>query len=117
VRILSLGVLISTEVVMRTMLKVQMAVEKGNQAVQNGTLAKVMDSVMHEFKPEAAYFYPESGKRTCLMVLDLKDPSQIPVLVERFFMELNAEVTLTPVMNAEDLKQGLEASKAVRSTA
>jgi hypothetical protein len=114
VRTLSPEVLTSTEVVMRTMLKVQMSVEKGSQALQNGTLPKVMNGFMQEFKPEAAYFFPENGKRTCLMVFDMKDPSQIPLIVERFFMELNAEVTLTPVMNADDLKKGLEAAKVAR---
>jgi hypothetical protein len=101
---------------MRTMLKAQMPAEKGNQALQNGMLPKVMNGFMQEFKPEAAYFFPENGKRTCLMVFDMRDPSQMPVIVERFFMELNAEVTLTPVMNAEDLKKGLEASKLARAT-
>jgi len=102
---------------MRTMLRVTMPVEKGNQAIQNGTLPKVMMSAMQDLKPEAAYFYPENGKRACLMVFDMKDPSQIPVIAERFFMELNAEVTLTPVMNADDLKKGLEASMMAKSMA
>ena len=102
---------------MRTMLRVVMPVEKGNQAVQNGTLPRVMMSAMQDLKPEAAYFYPENGKRACLMVFDMKDPSQIPVIAERFFMELNAEVTLTPVMNADDLKKGLEASMMAKSMA
>lgn len=99
---------------MRTMLRVQMSVEKGNQAIQSGKLPQVMSGIMGELKPEAAYFYPENGKRACLMVFDMKDASQIPVIAERFFHELNAEVTLTPVMNAEDLKKGLEAWKATR---
>jgi hypothetical protein len=99
------------------MLKVSMPVEKSNQAIQNGTLPKVIASMTQELKPEAAYFFPENGKRTCLMVFDMKDASQIPVISERFFMELNAEVTLTPVMNAEDLKKGLEASMMAKSTA
>ena len=102
---------------MRTMLRVAMPVEKGNQAIQNGTLPKVMMSAIQELKPEAAYFYPENGKRACLMVFDMKDPSQIPLVAERFFVELNAEVTLTPVMNADDLKKGLEASMTAKSMA
>ena len=102
---------------MRTMLRVVMPVEKGNQAIQNGTLPRVMMSAMQDLKPEAAYFYPENGKRACLMVFDMKDPSQIPVIAERFFVELHAEVTLTPVMNADDLKKGLEASMMAKSMA
>ena len=76
---------------MRMMLKVVMPVEKSNQAIQNGMLPKVMMGAMQEFKPEAAYFYPENGKRASLMVFDMKDPSQIPLIAERFFVELHAE--------------------------
>jgi len=101
----------------RTMLKIQMPVEKSNQAIQSGQLPKVLERAMQEIKPEAAYFYPENGKRTCLMVFDMKDASQIPAIAEQFFIELHAEVTLTPVMNADDLKKGLEATKAAHSTA
>lgn len=100
---------------MRTMLKVRMPVEKGNHAVQSGTLPRVMADAMNELKPEAAYFFPDEGRRSCLMVFDLKEPSQIPLVAERFFNELEAEVTLTPVMNAEDLKRGLEAIGAARA--
>lgn len=94
-----------------------MPVEKSNQAVQNGKLQKVVMGAMQELKPEAAYFFPDNGKRSCLMVFDLKDPSQIPVIAERFFMELDAEVTLTPVMNADDLKKGLEATTTAKAMA
>jgi hypothetical protein len=101
---------------MRTMLKIQMPVEKSNQAIQSGNLPKLLERAMQEIKPEAAYFFPENGKRTCLMVFDMKDASQIPIIVEQFFVELNAEVTLTPVMNADDLKKGLAATRAVPAT-
>jgi len=102
---------------MRTMLRVAMPVEKSNQAIQNGTLPKVMASTLQELKPEAAYFYAENGKRACLMVFDMRDPSQIPVIAERFFMDLHAEVSFIPVMNADDLKKGLEASMAAKAMA
>jgi hypothetical protein len=42
------------------------------------------------------------------MVFDMKDASSIPVVAEPFFMGLNADVQFTPVMNADDLKAGLE---------
>jgi hypothetical protein len=63
---------------------------------------------MEEFKPEAAYFFPENGVRTALFVFDLKKESDIPYVVERFFSGLGANVTVTPVMNANDLKAGLQ---------
>lgn len=99
---------------MRMMLRVTMPVEKANQAINDGSLQKLMGRTMDELKPESAYFYPSEGRRACLMVFDMKDSAQIPAIAERFFMTLNAAVTLVPVMNAEDLKKGLEAWMAMK---
>jgi hypothetical protein len=100
---------------MRTMLKVSMPVETGNRAIKDGSLPKLMGSLMEQLHPEAAYFFAENGKRTALMVFDMKDAAQIPSIAEPFFMGLDAEITLTPVMNADDLKAGLEAAAKKRS--
>jgi hypothetical protein len=40
-------------------------------------------------------------------VFDLPDASGIPPFAEPFFRELEADVELAPVMNAEDLQKGL----------
>jgi hypothetical protein len=92
---------------MRTLLRASFDVEVANKAIKDGSLPKMMKEVMEKIKPEASYFFPLNGKRTCLMVFDLKEPSDIPTLVEPFFMNLNAEIELIPVMNAEDLQKGL----------
>lgn len=42
------------------------------------------------------------------MVFDMKDPSEMPVIAEPFFTELNAKVDFCPVMNADDLQKGLK---------
>jgi hypothetical protein len=91
------------------MLKVTMPVEAGNTAVKDGSLPRAIKALMDQVKPEAAYFYPSDGKRTALFVFDMKDPADIPTIVEPLFMGMNAAVTLTPVMNAEDLQKGLGA--------
>lgn len=93
---------------MRTLMKVVMPVETGNKAITDGSLPKTIQTLVERSKPEASYFYAENGKRTMLFVMDMKEASQIPELVEPLFMELNAEVSLFPVMNAADLKTGLE---------
>ena len=100
---------------MRTMLTVRIPVEKGNEAIKNGTLPRTITKFVDTYKPEAAYFYPCDGQRTAHLVFDLKDPSQIPVIAEQFFFGMNAEVEMTPVMNLEDLKKGL--SQTEMSTA
>jgi len=97
---------------MRMLLKVTLPVEAANNAVKSGTMPKLMEQFMADLKPEASYFLPENGKRTMFIFFDLKDPSQIPEIVEPLFMELNAAVELTPAMSADDLRKGLQAAHA-----
>jgi hypothetical protein len=92
---------------MRTMLQVRMPTEAGNRAIKDGVLQKTLENAMSELHPEAAYFTSVDGWRTALFVFDMKDPSQLATISEPFFMNLNAEVTYQPCMNAEDLKKGL----------
>lgn len=93
---------------MRTLLKVSMPVEQGNEAITSGALQKTFQSVMDTFKPEAAYFFPEDGKRSALFVFDMEGSWQLPAIVEPLFQKLGASVHVTPVMNAEDLLRGLK---------
>jgi hypothetical protein len=93
---------------MRTLLRVTADVEASNKAVADGTLATVVNSTIERLQPEASYFLTTEGCRSFIIVFDLKDPSDIPAIAETFFMSMNAKVDFTPVMNAEDLKKGLE---------
>jgi len=92
---------------MRMMLKTTVPVEKGNEAFKDGSLGKTIETLMNKLKPEAAYFSPMNGKRCGIMVFDLAEPSQIIEVVEPLFLNLDAEVEITPVMNADDLRKGL----------
>ena len=97
---------------MRTLLKVSIPVEKGNEAFKSGALRRTMQSAMETLKPEAAYFYPEDGKRTALFVFDMEGSWQLPPTVEPMFSDLDASVHVTPVMNGEDLERGLKEAGA-----
>ena len=92
---------------MRMMLKFTLPVERGNAAIGDGMIAKTVETIMTQLKPEAAYFAPIDGKRGGLVFFDLADPSQIIEVVEPLFLNLNATTELMPVMNAEDLRKGL----------
>ncbi|MDT0574264.1 DUF3303 family protein [Streptomyces sp. DSM 3412] len=94
---------------MRVMLKARFDTEKSNEAIRSGTLGKLMQSSMEQIKPEAAYFTTDNGHRTCYMVFDMQDSSQMPAIAEPFFLELGADITYTPVMNPEDMQKGLAA--------
>ena len=96
---------------MRMMLRITLPVEKGNQAFKDGSLGKTIEALMEKIKPEAAYFGPANGKRSGMMFFDLAEPSQIIEVVEPLFSGLNAEVELTPVMSAEDLRKGFAKAK------
>jgi hypothetical protein len=95
------------------LLKMQMDVEAGNRAIKDGSFGEMLERVMGEIKPEAAYFTAIDGKRTGLIFFDLQEPSQIPSVAEPFFMGVNASIEILPVMTPEDVQKGLEqASKA-----
>ncbi len=93
---------------MRVMLDVSIPVEAGNEAFRDGRLQKTLLGVADQLHVEASYFYPARGRRHAIMVFDLRDQTLIPMVTERFFQDLRAEVRLTPVMNLEDLRKGLE---------
>ncbi|MBM7088556.1 hypothetical protein G3I31_13625 [Streptomyces sp. SID9913] len=92
---------------MRVMLKATLDTEKANEVVRSGRMPELVKETLQRLQPEAAYFGPLGGRRTCLLVLDLADSSQIPAAGDPFFTEFGAEVEMTPVMNAEDLQKGL----------
>ena len=92
---------------MRTLVKVQVPVQRGNKAIADGSVGKVIGDFMERAKPEAAYFGAEGGQRTAYFVIDLKQSSDLPPLLEPVFIALDAAIEFTPVMNAEELKQGL----------
>jgi hypothetical protein len=90
------------------LLKASIPVEKGSEAYQSGALKRTVQSAAEALKPEAMYFFPEDGRRTCLMVFDMEGSWQLPAIVEPLFEELDASVLVTPVMNGEDLERGMK---------
>lgn len=93
---------------MRMLLKVSIPVEKGSEAYKSGALQRTFQTVAEALRPEAMYFFPEDGKRTCFMVFDMEGSWQLPAIVEPLFHELDASVLVTPVMNGEDLSRGFK---------
>jgi hypothetical protein len=92
---------------MRCLVQIELPIEAGNSGITSGKLPEVIGATIEKWKPEASYFFPSNGKRSMLLVVNLNDPSEIPALVEPFFLSLNAQVQVTPCMNLEDLKKGL----------
>jgi hypothetical protein len=95
---------------MRTMLKITIPVEAGNNAIKNGTLGKIMETTMAKLKPEASYFVADAGIRCAMLFFDLKESSEIPAISEPLFVQLEAKVEFYPAMNGADLQKGLAAA-------
>ncbi len=92
---------------MRMMLRFSIPAEKGNQAFNDGSLGRTLESILKKLKPEAAYFGPTNGKRGGMIFFDLAEETTIVEVVEPLFSNLNAEVELVPVMNRDDLHKGI----------
>jgi len=96
---------------MRTMLRISMDVEASNKAIKEGWLPKLVSQTTELVKPESTYFTTDHGKRTAYFVFDLKDSSMMPSIAEPWFAQTNASIDIMPVMNADELKTGLEKIK------
>jgi hypothetical protein len=90
------------------MLRWTVPVERGNEAVRDGSLAATIESLLAGLEPEAAYFYSEDGERAGMIIFDMADTSQIPQIAEPLFANADAAVEFVPVMNADDLRAALE---------
>ena len=93
---------------MRMMLKMTMPVERGNAAIQDGSMQKAIEGLVNQLKPEATYFYPSDGQRTALIVFNLAKESDIVGTVEPLWLGMEADIELVPVMNLDDLMAGLQ---------
>ena|ERR1041385_6836594 len=97
---------------MKFLMTVKIPGEAGNHAMKTGAIPKKLEQILAEIKPEAAYFTTKHGMRTALLVVNMTDASQMPALAEPFFLAFNAQVSVTPVMTAEDLMKAGPAIQA-----
>jgi hypothetical protein len=95
---------------MRMVMHVYFPVDVFNAAVRDGSVGAKMQKILAQQKPEAAYFTEYHGQRSGILIVDLKDASQIPALAEPWFLQFNARLELHPAMTPQDLgAAGLEA--------
>jgi hypothetical protein len=92
---------------MRMMLKFTFNAEGGNEILRSGKIETLLQQVMEDLKPEAAYFYAENGQRSGHFIVDAQDSAEIVRLCEPFWFALKADIAMVPVMSAEDIQKGL----------
>ena len=94
---------------MRMLLKVKFPHEEFNQAVRDGSIDNKIRRILEEIKPEAVYFTEHNGQRGAILIIDVADPSKVPIFAEPWFLTFNADVEFHIVMTPNDLqKAGLE---------
>ena len=94
---------------MRMLVDFNFPLEPFNTLVRNGTAGQKIHQILEDIKPEAVYFSERNGKRGGIMIVDVADPSRVPVIAEPFFLTFNASVEFHIVMGPDDLaKAGLD---------
>ena len=94
---------------MRVMVKFTLpTTEENNAKIRDGSIAQTMETLLGNLQPEAAYFCPVDGKRGGYLVFNMEEGSDGVPKLEPFWLELGATVELVPVMNADDLRAGLQ---------
>jgi hypothetical protein len=93
---------------MRMLLKAVYDTDAANEIIGSSKAQEALRRVKERLKPEAFYAVGEDGHRAILVVFDLADPSQIPMITEPFYQQGKAKVTLTPCLNFEELSKGFE---------
>jgi len=94
---------------MRVMLKFTIPTTKeSNDQIRDGRMGQMMETLFGDLQPEAAYFCPIDGKRGGYIVFNMEEASDSVTKLEPFWLELGAEIETVPVMNADDLRAGLQ---------
>ena len=95
---------------MKMLLYAKIPHERFNAAVRDGTAGQKLARILEATKPEAVYFTEFDGQRCAVMVVDVADPSKVPMFAEPWFLTFNADVEFRVVMTPEDLaRAGLDA--------
>jgi len=94
---------------MRMMLTASIPHEPFNSLVRAGKAGAIIQEIIGELKPEAAYFLEEHGTRCAVLIVEVADQSRIPFFAEPFFLKFNANCRFRVAMVAEDLaRAGLD---------
>ena len=100
---------------MKFMITANFPIDVINDVVKSGKLGEKIQSILEEIKPESVYFAAKNGQRTCIMVVDINDASQLPRIAEPLFLAFNASIEILPLIELEDLaKAGPDIENAVR---
>jgi len=90
---------------MKMLLTVEFPIEPFNSLVRSGKAGEILGRILETIKPETAYLTEQEGHRGGIFVVDVKNPSDVPVFAEPFFLQFNATCKFRILMSPEDLQK------------
>lgn len=87
------------------LVNVVLPIEPFNTRVKDGTAGETIGRIINEIKPESIYFTTQDGNRGAVMVVDLKDASQVPSIAEPWFLNFKAKCEFKIAMTPDDLQK------------
>ena len=90
---------------MRMLVNIILPIEPFNSKVMDGSASETIGKIINEIKPESIYFTSHDGNRGAVMVVELKDASQVPSVAEPWFLNFKAQCEFKIAMTADDLQK------------
>ena len=90
---------------MRMILNVVFPHEPFNTLAREGTAGEIIGKILEAAKPEAVYFLEDDGQRSGILVINVKDQSEIPSFAEPWFLNFEADCKFRIAMTPEDLQR------------
>jgi hypothetical protein len=95
--------------VMRFLISARVPTEKTNALIREGRFPQILQSIMEDLQPEAAYFTDVDGARGGYFVVNGDDSSEMFSKTEALFQGMGAEIRIHLVWTAEDVQKGMPA--------
>lgn len=89
---------------MRCLMEVTLHTEKFNEELREGRAIQTINRIIEETRPEATYFCARECGRTCYLVVDVANETDIPKYAEPWSLNFNAVVEFFPTMTPKELQ-------------
>ena len=88
---------------MKFLLRATIPVDVGNEMAKDTQhMGQLMETMMGDLQPEAAYFCLENGQRTLYFVVNVDATHDLPRFAEPLWQAFSADVEMIPAMSQED---------------
>jgi hypothetical protein len=90
---------------MRFLIRVRFPVVSGNDSIRSRSLFSGLKKIFDKLKPEEVYFGIMDGQRNLFLILDIPSENRLPFTLEPFWLDWEADIFITPVMNRADMEK------------